>query len=331
MAAVTQPTASAPAYTPPSDPPPPYVHRAAPAMPAPVPVHVQPSSSGGAAAATSPSGAAGGLPALLSKSFAVGSITGIKVRVHALLPVVTALYSLSYGVRLGGLGVALGLIVFGPLLWLTVLFHELWHCWAAKAQGIPVDQILLWPLGGLAFIGQSPTPCADMGVAFAGPLSHVPQVLIWLGFLVAANGGSVSSVSLSVYDNFGSVLCYDAMIVNGSMAVFNLCIPCYPLDGGRILADALLQCGIAPALAAMHVVRVSVLILIAFFIYGIWVLVETGAGNGLLLLLIAGWMALNTKQLNDLRAKGQAHMHPLFASAAIRAERTDGRAAPLRV
>jgi hypothetical protein len=41
-----------------------------------------------------------------------------------------------------------------------------------------VERILLWPLGGLAFISfaEENSPKADALVAIAGPLTHIPQV-----------------------------------------------------------------------------------------------------------------------------------------------------------
>lgn len=57
-----------------------------------------------------------------------------------------------------------------------VLVHELCHCWMARRCGGEVLEILLWPLGGLAFIGKLDTAEKDLRVAAAGPLSHIPQV-----------------------------------------------------------------------------------------------------------------------------------------------------------
>lgn len=49
-------------------------------------------------------------------------------------------------------------LLLGPVLLLTVLIHELGHCLAARSVGSEVQGILLWPLGGLAFIGKTPGP-----------------------------------------------------------------------------------------------------------------------------------------------------------------------------
>lgn len=42
--------------------------------------------------------------------------------------------------------------------------------------GAEVHGILLWPLGGLAFMGHSVSPRDDIVVAIAGPATHIPQV-----------------------------------------------------------------------------------------------------------------------------------------------------------
>ena len=49
--------------------------------------------------------------------------------------------------------------------------------------GASVHSILLWPLGGFAFVGHSSTPAKDMLVAAAGPATHIPMFFIWLGAL----------------------------------------------------------------------------------------------------------------------------------------------------
>ena len=43
--------------------------------------------------------------------------------------------------------------------------------------------ILLWPLGGLAFVGHSSSPGRDLFVAVMGPLTHLPQLAIWVAIL----------------------------------------------------------------------------------------------------------------------------------------------------
>lgn len=125
------------------------------------------------------------------------------------------------------------------------------------------------------------------------------------------------------------------------MAIFNLCLPCYPLDGGRIFADALLTRGIPPERAAAIVVRVSAAIVLGLLIYGIYVILDAQASrydatllpaHAFVVFLLAAWLTIQTQALNTLQQRGLAHLHPLFASAALAAARdhaaTIGEAPP---
>ncbi len=49
-------------------------------------------------------------------------------------------------------------LMYGPVLLGTVLIHELGHALAARRVGGHADGILLWPLGGLAFVGHDCGP-----------------------------------------------------------------------------------------------------------------------------------------------------------------------------
>jgi hypothetical protein len=57
----------------------------------------------------------------------------------------------------GGWYVLLSFVLMGPVLLATILVHELGHCLAARSIGGTVDSILLWPLGGLAFMSYNTT------------------------------------------------------------------------------------------------------------------------------------------------------------------------------
>lgn len=61
---------------------------------------------------------------------------------------------------------------YGPILLGTVLIHELGHALAARRVGGHADGILLWPLGGLAYVGHD---CGPKGAARAAPVHVHPQ------------------------------------------------------------------------------------------------------------------------------------------------------------
>ena len=165
---------------------------------------------------------------------------GVPIRIHFFWPLLLILstgpafmVSLVYGV--------FSLVMGGPILFTTILIHELGHCIAALKMGGDVHQILLWPLGGLAYIsffGES-SSAADAIVAVAGPLTHVPQYLFWYILMYLSNGGQMSfQLPLTWGKPFWLTLCSYAMMMQIVLFVFNL-IPAYPLDGGRLLAALL--------------------------------------------------------------------------------------------
>eukprot|EP00597_Dinobryon_sp_UTEXLB2267_P002767 CAMPEP_0170075036 /NCGR_PEP_ID=MMETSP0019_2-20121128/12241_1 /TAXON_ID=98059 /ORGANISM="Dinobryon sp., Strain UTEXLB2267" /LENGTH=284 /DNA_ID=CAMNT_0010285739 /DNA_START=515 /DNA_END=1369 /DNA_ORIENTATION=- len=135
------------------------------------------------------------------------------------------------------------LIVTGPILFSTVLIHELGHCAMAVYLGGSVEKILLWPLGGLASIDSanySHQPLNDAIVAIAGPLTHIPQIAIWASLMYIMNHGKVALEWQLNNGSFDFLLSLFAAAISIQLALFffNL-LPAYPLDGGKILASSL--------------------------------------------------------------------------------------------
>jgi Zn-dependent protease len=109
----------------------------------------------------------------------------------------------------------------------AVLAHELSHALVARREGLEVDGIVLWLLGGFTRInGDSPTPGAELRISGVGPLV---SLLIGIGFGVVA----VASHWLGLGRLWGATVGWLA-VINIGLAVFNL-LPGAPLDGGRVL------------------------------------------------------------------------------------------------
>src|SRR5690606_1564705 len=107
-------------------------------------------------------------------SFGFGRVFGIPLRVHWTLPVYCAYLVLSQtSPRAMGWE-----LVFCVFLWLTVLIHELGHCYAARKVGGRADQIVLWPLGGLAYVAHQGDLKDDLKVTLGGPAVHIPLALL---------------------------------------------------------------------------------------------------------------------------------------------------------
>src|SRR6266487_54454 len=58
-------------------------------------------------------------------------------------------------------------------LFLIVLLHEFGHSLACRSVGGQANQIVLWPLGGVAYVSPPPRPGAMLWSIAAGPLVNV--------------------------------------------------------------------------------------------------------------------------------------------------------------
>ncbi|HZP28039.1 MAG TPA: site-2 protease family protein [Acidimicrobiia bacterium] len=161
-------------------------------------------------------------------------ILGIPVGFHWTLLLVIGLVAaeLSAGLFPGAGAVAvLGGVVLAAALFASVLAHELGHSVVARHEGVEVDGITLWLLGGTARLRNTPdSPGGAFRIAIAGPLVSLGLAV---GFGLAAGALSAFVVPAAVVDSLAWLA-----LVNGVLAVFNL-VPAAPLDGGRILAAAL--------------------------------------------------------------------------------------------
>ena len=87
------------------------------------------------------------------------------------------------------------------LMFLSVLLHEFGHCFAARRVDGDADEILLWPLGGLARCDVPNTAWANFILAAGGPAVNLVLCLLiyFLGHLApfvvrvteSASGGTV--------------------------------------------------------------------------------------------------------------------------------------------
>lgn len=201
-------------------------------------------------------------------------------------------------------------LLYGPILLVTVLIHELGHSLAAQRSGMSAHGIVLWPLGGLAFIGHGSGPKIDLFVSLAGPLTHIPQVIFWMALLVPTRYASMGvwTAALTVPDphrSFFVALLASACQLNIALALFNLFLPAYPLDGGRILADSLLLLGVSVPVTAKITAGAAVAL-------GSSLLVLALFQQRMLTVMVAVWMLNSTWQLIQHIQSGTEEQHPLF-------------------
>ena len=158
----------------------------------------------------------------------IATVAGIPIRLHFtfLLFLLWIYVSAPSSGRL--ISVAYVLTIF-----LCVVLHELGHSVVALRYGIPVADITLYPIGGVARIEKRPKARQELGIAVAGPAVNVVIAAI-LAVILAAQGKLPLAAELLHFG--GGVTGFMASIlkVNIWLVLFNL-IPAFPMDGGRVL------------------------------------------------------------------------------------------------
>ena len=154
-------------------------------------------------------------------------------------------------------------------LFLIVLMHEFGHQLACRSVGGQTHDIVLWPLGGVAYVSPPQRPGAQLWSIAAGPLVNVAlfpilSAIWWLGY------------SANWMENLPDVYNYVMMIwyINTLLLVFNM-MPVYPLDGGQILRSLLwFPFGRARSLmiaSIIGLIGVAGIIAFAVFARSVWI------------------------------------------------------------
>lgn len=163
-------------------------------------------------------------------------------------------------------------------LFLIVLLHEFGHALACRQVGGTADRIMLWPLGGVAYVNPPSRPGATLWSIAAGPLVNLILLPPLFAVFVAVDAAGWVHTRPDAY-----VFILMVLYIDGILLGFNL-LPVYPLDGGQILRALLwFFLGRAKSLAAATVLGflgAAALVLLAVF------------GRSWLLLAVAGYMLM---------------------------------------
>src|SRR5688572_21275959 len=84
-------------------------------------------------------------------SFPLGRMFGINIRVHIMLPVVMIGLILRVTMAKDSTVTFVDAAVLMLLMFVSILLHEFGHCFAARSVEGDATEVLLWPLGGLAY------------------------------------------------------------------------------------------------------------------------------------------------------------------------------------
>jgi len=211
-------------------------------------------------------------------------LAGIDVYLHWSWFII-AIYSIQYRTR------EYSSVIWNVLeylsLFLIVLMHEFGHSLACRQVGGQANQIVLWPLGGVAYVSPPQRPGAQLWSIAAGPLMNLilfPVLTVLV--LVGRNfgWGEAAPDAFSLLKN----IC----IINLVILIFNL-MPVYPLDGGQILRSLLwFPLGRANSLMAASIIGfigVAALLLTAMLL----LFLSTDPTQGVWLGIMSAFILLN--------------------------------------
>jgi Zn-dependent protease len=232
----------------------------------------------------------------MSWSLPLGRLFGIVIRVHLLFPMVAVGLILRAAfhkdAQNGDWIIASGIM---GLLFLSVMLHEFGHCFGARFMDGDAHDIMLWPLGGLAYVDVPHTARANFVTVAAGPLVNLLLCVasgLALWYAVGAQppwpwwppySKTLTGAAGEIIDNPLPWQLWLARFyfLNMVLFLFNL-LPGFPMDGGRML-----QCAMWPRLgyrqATVVAIYVGFVVAICMFVIAIM----SSAYDGVLFLTLA--------------------------------------------
>jgi len=256
----------------------------------------------------------------LPNALQIGKVRGIPIRLHwtflLVLPFFAVLMGSSYFTptpgRLDQLdGPALGWgAALAVTLFACVTLHELSHSLVALRYGIKVRSITLLPIGGVSQMEEMPKePRREFLVSLAGPLTNfvlAAPILAW-GYL-----GGVPDIA----PRFGDFVRLVGSL-NLVLGAFNLFLPAFPMDGGRILR-AILASKMGLLKATHYAASAGRALAFAMAIFGLF----SPTGGGFFLLIIALFIYMGATEeeravqvnhtLGDLRVRDVMTSSPVI-------------------
>jgi Zn-dependent protease len=118
-------------------------------------------------------------------------------------------------------------------LFLIVLIHEFGHQLACRSVGGKTHDIVLWFLGGVAYVSPPQRPGAQLWSIAAGPLVNVVLIPVLSALVSVSSRCDWYDTNLDLYN-----LVHNVWWINVGLLIFNM-MPVYPLDGGQILRSLL--------------------------------------------------------------------------------------------
>jgi Zn-dependent protease len=191
-------------------------------------------------------------------------------------------------------------------LFLIVMLHEYGHALACRQVGGIANRIMLWPMGGVAYVSPPPRAGATLWSIAAGPLVNVALIpILWTLMALDRSLGWVQ-----VLPNARTFL-RSMWYINVGLLIFNL-IPIYPLDGGQILRS-LLWFAIGRARSLMATAILGFLGAAGFILLAVWTK-SVWFGAVSVFILMYCWRGLQQARALSVLAKAPRHQEFLCPS-----------------
>ncbi|MGH9103263.1 MAG: site-2 protease family protein, partial [Acidimicrobiales bacterium] len=245
----------------------------------------------------------------MRESFRIGRLAGVPVSGSWSFLLVTVLLGLALarGVLPGnapgfssGVYLAVGLAAAVAFM-AGVLAHEAGHAIVARRQGLEVEGITLWMLGGLTRVGGRPaTPGAEAALSGVGPavslaLGAVLGALAWVMEALSAPALAVASVGW-----LGAI--------NLALAALNA-LPAAPLDGGSLLHAAVWRLSGDRSRATRAASLAGRLLGWVIAAAGLW-MITSGNGGGIWL-AVTGWFVVVGARAEGRQGEAEAALGSL--------------------
>lgn len=182
---------------------------------------------------------------LLTGSVPLFTVFGIRVRMHAFMLVFIGI-ELLFANTQNALGWK-NTVVYLGILFVSVLLHEFGHCFGARWVGGEADEILIWPLGGLAMTHPPHRPWASFFSTAMGPAVNLFFCILTGTAIFLLNGSEDSIPWFPFRNGIKSYIPHDTLtyyvwwvfLINYALMMFNLCLVFYPFDMGRMIQEVL--------------------------------------------------------------------------------------------
>lgn len=171
----------------------------------------------------------------------IGRLLGVRIRIHWMFFVFALFYIAGHDDKQSA-------AIYMTVLFVTVLIHEFGHIFAARHFHLDADRVVLWPLGGLAFVGRSRSPWEEFWISFFGPFTQI-VLGFCSGLWLYLHGAKIMFfphllmplVALGGPENILGGVISTVFEVQVWLFALNVLLPAYPLDGGRMLVAMVIR------------------------------------------------------------------------------------------